>query len=344
MHPEVLEALDRPMISPWCDEARELFASLQAPLGRLFRTTRPVLITASSASGMAEAAIRNAVERRVLVVVGGFFGDWLARIAEACGKDVVRLSVPTGKTLEPDQLERLLDGPPVDAVALVHSDTSTGALAPLAELADIVRSRSDALLLVDAVTSVGASPVETDRWGLDFVFTGSQKALALPPGLGLGVASARLLERAPRLRDRGWYFDLLKYDDAARTSRPTQTPALSLIYALDRQLARIEAEGGVEARWRRHRGMLDAMECWAEGHPEFPLLAPAGRRSWAVSSLTPPALLPVPEALRRMRERGYTLAGGLGELAERVIRVGHMGDLERSHLERMLGELAGLAV
>ena len=344
MHPEVLAALQGPMISPWSDEGRELFASLQAPLGRLFRTTQPVLITASSASGMAEAAIRNAVERRVLVVVGGFFGDWLARIAEACGKDVVRLSVPTGKTLEPDQLERLLDGPPVDAVALVHSDTSTGALAPLAELADVVRSRSDALLLVDAVTSVGASPVETDRWGLDFVFTGSQKALALPPGLGLGVASARLLERARRIRDRGWYFDALKYDEAARTGRPTQTPALSLIYALERQLARIEGEGGVEARWRRHRAMLDAMECWAEAHPDFALLASAGRRSWAVSSLTPPAMLPVPEVLRRMRARGFTLAGGLGELAERVIRVGHMGDLDRPHLERMLEELACLTV
>jgi aspartate aminotransferase-like enzyme len=332
------------MLPPWSDEGRELFASLQAPLRRLFRTTQPVLITASSASGMAEAAIRNAVEHRVLVVVAGFFGEWFARIAEACGKDVVRLSVPPGRTLEPDQLGQLLDGPPVDAVALVHSDTSTGALVPLAELADVVRSRSGALLLVDAVTSVGASPVETDRWGLDFVFTGSQKALALPPGLGLGVASARLLERARQQRDRGWYFDLLKYDEAARTSRPTQTPALSLIFALERQLRRIEAEGGVEARWRRHRAMLEVMERWAEAHTEFGVLAQPGRRSWAVSALIPPMGLRVPEALRLMRARGFTLAAGLGDLAERVIRVGHMGDLDPPHVARMLEELADLAL
>jgi aspartate aminotransferase-like enzyme len=332
------------MISPWSDEAAVLFASLQAPLRRLFRTTQPVLITASSASGMAEAAIRNAVERRVLVVVGGFFGDWLARIAEACGKDVVRLAVPTGRTLEPDQLARLLDGPPVDAVALVHSDTSTGALAPVAELARVVRTRSNALLLVDAVTSVGALPVETDGWGLDFVFTGSQKALALPPGLGLAVASERLLERAARRPDRGWYFDLRKYDQAARTSRPTQTPALSLIYALERQLMRLDVEGGMEARWRRHRAMLDVMERWVGEHPEFPLFAAPGRRSWAVSALTPPAGLPVPEILTRMRVRGFTLAGGLGDLAERVIRIGHMGDLEPGHLETMLAELAGIGL
>jgi aspartate aminotransferase-like enzyme len=332
------------MISPWSDEGTVLFASLQAPLRRLFRTTRPVLITASSSTGMAEAAIRNGVERRVLVVVGGFFGEWLARIAEACGKDVVRLSVPTGRTLEPDQLERLLDGPPVDAVALVHSDTSTGALAPVAELAQVVRARSNALLLVDAVTSVGALPVETDDWGLDFVFTGSQKALALPPGLGLAVASERLLERARRRNDRGWYFDLLKYDEAARTSRPTQTPALSLIYALGRQLARIDAAGGLEARWQRHRAMLDVMERWAGEHPGFALLAQPGRRSWAVSALTPPAGLPVSEVLSRMRVRGFTLAGGLGDLAERVIRIGHMGDLEPGHLEAMLADLGRVEV
>jgi aspartate aminotransferase-like enzyme len=340
----VLAALGRPMISPWSDEGAALFASLQPPLRRLFRTTQPVLITASSASGMAEAAVRNSVDRRVLVVVGGFFGEWLARIAEACGKEVVRLSVPAGRTLEPDQLEQLLDGPPVDAVALVHSDTSTGALAPVAELARVVRARSNALVLVDAVTSVGALPVETDAWGLDFVFTGSQKALALPPGLGLAVASERMRERAARRSDRGWYFDLLKYDEAARSSRPTQTPALSLIYALERQLGRIEVEGGVEARWRRHRAMLDVIERWAGEQPEFPLLARPGRRSWAVSALTPPPRLPVPEILSRMRARGFTVAGGLGDLAERVIRIGHMGDLEPRHLEAMLVELAVLGL
>ena len=342
VHPEILAALQRPMISPWSDEAKELLDGLQPGLQRLFRTRQTVLLTASSATGLLEGAIRSAVPRRGLAVCGGFFGDRLAETLEVCGREVVRLYVPPGRTLEPDQLERFLGGPPVDAVLLVHSETSTGALAPLAELARVVRRRSDALVIVDAVSSVGAAPVETDAWGLDFVFTGSQKALALPPGLGLGVASERLLARARRRRDRGWYFDLLKYDQAARTSRPTQTPALSLIYALECQLARIAAEGGVEARWQRHRAMLDAMERWAGAHPEFALLAPPGRRSWSVSALTPPPGLTVPDIVTGMRARGYTLTGGLGDLAERVVRIGHMGDLEPVHLEAMLGELGRL--
>jgi aspartate aminotransferase-like enzyme len=328
------------MLSPWSDEGAALFESLQPPLRRVFRTSQPVLLVASSATGLAEAAVRCAVEHRVLVVAGDFFGEWFAAIAEACGREVVRLVVPTGRTLEPDHLARLLDGPPVDAVALVHSETSTGALAPLAEIARVVRTRSDALLLVDAVTSIGASPVETDAWGLDFVFAGSQKALALPPGLALGVASPRLLERAHRQRDRGWYFDLLKYDHAARTAWPTQTPALSLIYALERQLGRIEAEGGIEARWHRHRAMLATMEAWAESQSGLHMLAAPGRRSWAVTALAPLAHVSAPDVLRAMRARGYSLADGLGELAGQVIRIGHMGDLTPAYLESMLTELA----
>jgi aspartate aminotransferase-like enzyme len=332
------------MLSPWSDEGAALFDSLQPSLRRLFRTSRPVMLVASSATGLAEAAIRCAVEHRVLVVVGGFFGEWFAAIAEACGREVVRLTVPTGHTLEAEQLARLLDGPPVDAVALVHSETSTGALAPVAEIARVVRAHSDALLLVDAVTSIGACPVETDDWGLDFVFTGSQKALALPPGLALGVASPRLLERVRRQRDRGWYFDLLKYDEATRTARPTQTPALSLIYALERQLGRIEAEGGIEARWRRHAAMLHVMEGWADATPAFQLLASPGRRSWAVAALFPPPHRPAPDLIRVMQTRGFTLANGLGELAGRIIRIGHMGDLCPEHLATMLKELADVAM
>jgi aspartate aminotransferase-like enzyme len=340
VHPEIFAAMQRPMISPWGDEAKALLDGLQPGLHRLFRTTRPVLLTASSATGLLEAVIRSAVPKRGLAVCGGFFGDRLAETLEVCGREVVRLHVPPGRTLEPEQLEHFLGGPPVDAVLLVHSETSTGALAPLAELAAVVRRRSDALVIVDAVSSVGAAPVETDRWRLDFVFTGSQKALAIPPGLGLGVASARLLERAAMVAGRGWYLDLLAYERAARSGWPTQTPALSHLYALECQLGRIEREGGVEARWRRHAAMQSVMERWVAGASGWSFLAAAGRRSPAVSALVPPEGTSVPRLLETMTARGFTLAGGLGALAERIIRIGHMGDATPGALETMLDVLA----
>jgi aspartate aminotransferase-like enzyme len=276
------------------------------------------------------------------VLSGGFFGERFARIAEGCGREVIRVEVPPGRAVELDELAHALDGPPVDAVAVVHSETSTGALADLAALARMIRARSDALLLVDAVTSIGALPVETDAWGLDFVFTGTQKALAAPPGLALGVASDRFLERAARMPARGWYFDLLKYDQVARTASPMQTPALSLMYALECQLSRIERAGGVEARWAHHRELFGIMERWVAGRPGVELLAPEGRRSWAVSALTLPVGVSVPQTLRQMRERGWLLTGGLDELAQKVVRVGHMGDVEAGAMSSMLEDLGAL--
>ena len=180
VHPEVLQAMVHPMFAHRGPDMRAMLERMALPLKRLFRTERPILMSTSSATGFMEGAIRSGVRKRVLVVDGGFFGDRFARIAERNGKEVVRVPVELGRTVEPDELDGWLGKHDVDAVALVHCETSTGALAPLEELARVVRRRDDVVLLVDAVTSIGGSPVETDAWGLDFVFTGTQKALAMP--------------------------------------------------------------------------------------------------------------------------------------------------------------------
>ena len=337
VHPEVLAAMMRPMVSHRGPAMAGLLARLQPSLQRVFRTSEPVLIATSSATGLLEAAVRAGVERRVLVAVGGYFGERFAQIAEACGKEVTRVLVPAGRAIEPAHLAHFLDGPEVDAVAVVHSETATGALAPLEAIAREVRRQDDVLLLVDAVSSVGGVPVETDAWGLDFVCTGSQKALALPPGLALGVASPRLLERARSLTGRGWYFDLLQLEQAARESLPVQTPAIPLIYALERQLARLEAAGGIEARWARHREMASLVADWCDAHPDFALLAPEGQRSWTVSALRTPG--PAGAIVQRLADEGWTLAPGLPPLADGVLRIGHMGDLEPGHVEHLLRAL-----
>ncbi|TFH67047.1 MAG: alanine--glyoxylate aminotransferase family protein, partial [Gemmatimonadales bacterium] len=185
VHADVWRATQEPMYFTFSSRMQSLLERAQPRLQPLFGTERTVMTATTAGTGLMEAAIRNGVRRRVLVVVGGYFGELFARVAEGCGKEVIRVNVPEGMALEPDQLAQFLDGPEVDAVALVHSESSTGALAPLPDLARVIREQSDALVLVDGVTSVGAMPVETDAWGLDFVFTGSQKALALPPGIAL---------------------------------------------------------------------------------------------------------------------------------------------------------------
>src|SRR5256885_3259804 len=153
-----------------------------------------------------EMAVRNGVRRRALSLVNGAFSERFAGIVSATGQECIRLDVPLGSAVEPDMLRDALRRTPVDAVTCVHSETSTGVLQDVAGFAEVVKEFDDVLLLVDAVTSMCGSPVETDAWKLDFVFTGSQKALALPPGLALGVASERLLDRAQKLAGRGAPF------------------------------------------------------------------------------------------------------------------------------------------
>lgn len=342
VHPDVLPATLEPYYFGFGERMQQLLASMQPALQQLFGTTQTVFTAVTAATGLMEAAIRNGVRRRVLCVVGGYFGEMFARIAEGCGKEVLRAVVHPGQTLEPAALAEFLEGPEVDAVSLVHSESSTGALAPLADLAPVVRARPDVMLLVDGVTSVGAMPVSMDAWGVDFLLTGSQKALGLPPGMALGAVSPRLLARAEQLGDRGFYLSATHMHGAARRNFPLTTPALPVVHALARQLDRIETTGGLPARFARHTAMARTVAAWAEGRPGLRILAPEGRRSPCVTAIELPAGRSAPELVKALEARDWLIATGLAPLTERVIRIGHMGDLEPAHVEALLAELTPL--
>lgn len=212
----------------------ELLARLERPLRHLFRTTRPVLLTDAAAQGMMEAAVRNGVHERMLAVVGGAEGEEFARVAEACGKEVVRAFVRPGETIQARHLSRFLEGPGVDAVSLAHVEPATGTVAPLEELARVTRAADDVLLFVDARFSLGAHPVEFDLWQLDFALAGGCGPLGLPQGLSLAAASKRLMERSASLADRGWYFDLVRLEREIRERTLTVAPSAQLLLELER--------------------------------------------------------------------------------------------------------------
>lgn len=340
VHPEVLAAMQRPMIGHRSGAMEQLLAGLEAPLGRLFRTARPVMVGTTSATGFMEMAVRNGVRHRALSLVNGSFSERFANLVRACGKECIRLDVPLGCAVEPDMLRDALRRTPVDAVTLAHSETSTGVLQDVAALAAVVREFDDVLLLVDAVTSLAGSPVETDAWRLDFVLTGSQKALALPPGLALGAASPRMLERARTLPERGLYFDLVSFLEATTKHQPTNTPAISLFFALEVQLARIEREGGAEARWRRHDAMRRRVEEWS-AERGIAYLPREGRRSWTVSCLKVPEAHSAKQIVGALKQAGWTIGSGYGPLKESTIRIGHMGDHTVAAVDELLALLAG---
>jgi predicted phosphoserine aminotransferase len=343
VHPDILQAQARPMVGHRAKETEALLAAIGPRLSTCLRTQHPVMIATSSATGLMEAAIRNGVRRKVLCLVNGAFSQRFADIAAACGKEVEIAKVDLGGTFEADQVRDLLKRAGADAVTMVHSESATGALNPVAEIAAAVRDFPDVMVLVDGVTSAFGSPVEVDAWGLDFLVTGSQKAIALPPGLAFGVAAPRLIEKAKTVPDRGLYFDLVVYDAQIRKNQTPYTPAVQLLFALDEQLKRIEAAGGIEARWARHDAMRSRVERWAEeqgGALGVTFLPRAGRRSWTVSCLK--LLHPEPkgsEVSKAMKGKGFTIASGYGALKETSFRIGHMGDHTVAELEAVLSAL-----
>ena len=344
VRPEVLDAMRKPVIGHRGPAMRELLAGIDPDLRALFGTERPVYVSTSSATGLMEAAITGLCGRRVLALVCGAFGDRFRAIAERCGRPVDAIRVEPGQPSTPEALREALRARPGrwDLVTVVHSETSTGVLSPVADLAAVVREHDDLLLAVDGVTSVGGVEIRFDDWGADFLLTGSQKALALPPGLALGVASERALERAARVPAASFYFDLLAFERRAREHQTTNTPAVSLFYALERQLGRIRAEG-LAGRFDRHRAMAKRCEAWVDGlratlDSGFGILAREGYRSPTVTAVTLPPTLRAGDLVRALDERGFTIATGYGDLKQRCIRIGHMGDHTVAELEALLTE------
>lgn len=346
VRPEVLQAMVRPMIGHRGSEMEELLAGMDPGLRELFQTSRPVYVSTSSATGLMEAAILNLSRVRVLCLAGGAFGERFLKIARRCGRPADALRVPWGEPHTPEQLRKALQKSRdvYDLVTVVHSETSTGVLNPVGELAAVVRETEDVLLAVDGVTSVGALRVPFDDWGLDFLLTGSQKALALPPGLALAAASERAVVRSREVPARSFYFDLAEFEQRAAEYQTTNTPAVPLLFALEYQLRAI-AEEKLRNRWERHRLMAERTWKWVDetsaalGIP-LRVLAPEGCRSPTVTAVALPEGWSGPAIARSLAGRGYTIAPGYGELREATIRIGHMGDHTLEELEGLLSALS----
>jgi aspartate aminotransferase-like enzyme len=225
------------------------------------------------------------------------------------------------------------------AITVVHSETSTGALNDVRAISDCAH-RHGAVCLVDSVSGFAGAELRFDEWKLDDVRTGSQKALALPPGLSFAVASPSFVDQANAASARGVYFDLVELDAYARRNQTPSTPALSLFYALEFQLKSIAAEG-IEARWARHKAMAVRTQEWLakiadETGKRVVNIAPLGFQSPTVSTIKLPTDLPAETFTAAVAKRGIVVGSGYGKLKSSTFRVGHMGDHTIETLERCL--------
>jgi aspartate aminotransferase-like enzyme len=336
---EVMAAMMRPMIPHRGPEFEQLFERLQQGLRPVFKTERPVYISSSSATGMMEGAIRCAPPGRILCLVNGAFSERFAHIASMCGRDVDRYDVAWGQIHTIPQLEERLSIRKYSAITVVHSETSTGALNDVRAVSDCAHRRG-IFCLIDSVSGLAGAELYFDEWNLDYVLTGSQKALALPPGLSFAVASSAYVDQANGTPGRGVYFDLVELDAYARRNQTPSTPALSLLYALEVQLQSIAAEG-LEARWARHRAMATRTQEWItkisdETGKRLVNIAPLGFQSPTVSAIRLPADLPADGFTAAVAKRGIVVGTGYGKLKPSTFRIGHMGDHNVETVERCL--------
>lgn len=340
--PSVLAAMGGQMLSHRGDEFRRLLTGVLERLRPVLGCARPPLPFTTSGTGGMEAAIVNLVPPggRVLALRAGHFGERFAAIAELYGAAVRVLDWPPGQAADPGTVAGALRrGPPVDAVLVTHNETSTGVLNDLPALAAAVRERSDALLLVDAVSSAGAAPVRLDEWGLDAVVTATQKALMAPPGMALLALSERASAAAranPRPR---YFFDVARMEAEVAGGSTSYTPAIPVVFALRAALDLIEEEG-LEAVYERHRRIAATIR---EGAARLGLAAladPAHGSPALTALLTPDGVLATELRRRLEREHAVHVNQGRGPLKDRLLRIGHMGHVHDGDAVRTLDALA----
>jgi aspartate aminotransferase-like enzyme len=323
--PEVLAALAEPVIHHRGRDFREIYARCLERLREVCRTDHEVLLFTSSGTGAFESAVANLTSPgdHQLAVSAGNFGERWAAMARAYGADLVHRRLEWGDTPEPEDLRDALAGGDVKVVYLVHSETSTGVVADIQALAGTAKE-AGAFVVVDAVSSLGAVPVETDAWGIDVLVSGSQKALMTPPGLAFCSVSPAALEAAQRSTSPRYVLDWERTQKAQAKLDAPFTPAVSLVKGLDVALGILLAEG-LEAAFDRHVRLGRACREGAKAMG-LELFSPDEDRSAVVTAIRTPDGVESSEIVSTLRDRfGITIATGQGELKERIFRIGHIG-------------------
>jgi len=338
--PYLPEAMVQALVTPMHhrkEDFKELFRQVQAGLQQVFKTTNEVLILACSGSGGMEAAMVNTMApgEKALLAVAGKFGERWIELADTYGIDKVVIQVPYGDSVEPVQIAAALDAhPDISAIFLQATETSTGAMMDLEGIAAQVRRRGDPVLVTDAITGLGTTPINTDEWGIDIVIGGSQKAFMLPPGVAMLSISERAWRRIEKCGRPRYYLDLRRERKAQAQGQSAYTPAVSIIQGLKSALDLILKMGvdGLVANAGLQAGATRAAILrW--GMQIFPRVS-----GNAVTAFVPPAGVDPSKVMKMMRDRfGVLISGGQGSMKGKILRIGHLGYFDFLETLGMIG-------
>lgn len=324
--PRIQQAMNKPITGHRSQEASILIQQTTEKLKPIFGTNYPPILLAGSGTLGLETAVINLLSPNdeALVVVTGAFGNRFAQIVQTYGFTLHRLDIEWGKACDPDTLSRFMKQyPKVKAVFLTYCETSTGVLNPIKELSEVIHQHSDALVIVDGVSAIGAVPFEMDHWGIDVAVTGSQKALMLPPGLAIIALSERAQRQIQSKLQPRFYLDLRRYQNSLTQNTTPFTPALTLIYGLDEALNMLNEEG-LEQVYQRHM-QLKAMTRAGLKALGFHLMTSEENASPTVTSVWGDASRNAESIRQELRKQKIILAGGQQQLKGKIFRIGHMG-------------------
>jgi len=338
--PEVLEVMSSQMFSHRSIEYQEIHMETVELLKWFLETNQTVLLFPSSGSGVMEASVRNAVSPggKVLVTIIGAFGDRYAKVVDSNGRKAIRLEFKWGEPVDIEVLKEALEEyKDIEAVTVTHNETSTGVLNPLKDIAKVVK-KYDKLLFVDAVSSMGAADIKFDEWGIDILFSSSQKAFGVPPGLAIGAISDRILELSRDMEGKGWYFDLYNYYKVQVEKKSTpSTPPIPQVMGLNIVLKKIRVMG--KDKWLKM--YMERAEKVRRGVRDIGLriFARRGFESPTITTIYAPEDVNGVMIYEEMRKRGFELAKGYGKIRDITFRIGHMGHIRDDDIEEMLKTL-----
>jgi aspartate aminotransferase-like enzyme len=342
--PEVRQALMHDMVDHRGAEFTEMYGEVVAILKDLFRTENETLIFTCSGTGGLEAAVANLFSpgEKILVASIGYFGDRFDAIAKAFGVDTVKVKFGSGQAADPESIQRALDAhPEVTSVLVTHNETSTGTTNDLQSIAKVVKA-ADKLFVVDGISSIGSIPLDTDAWGCDVVVTGSQKSWMIPPGLAFISVSPRAWEAHAASRLPRFYFDFTQARQSAKTNCTPWTPAVGLFFALQASL-RLMKDEGLENILARHARLASFVRSRLKAMGLKLLVEDEARASDTVTAFWLPEGLDARVVQRRvLDEHDVNLAGAQGDLAGRVMRIGHLGYVQEPELDEALNALSAV--
>lgn len=336
VEPDTLQSMTKPMITHRSKEYKELHGNIVEKIRKILNTDMDVFLVGGSATIMLEAGIRNGAASKTLGITNGSFGNRSIELGELNGKTVEKVQVPWGEAMKPEHIAGKV-GKDIEMVHWVSNESSTGVFSDSVALAKEVRSQNpDALIQVDAVTSAFAMDIKVKDMDADSIVFGTQKALALPPGLAIMLCSERLLEKAKTVSNRGFYTDLLKIKKQSDVNYALTTPPVSLMYGLDYQLDRILKEG-ISNRYDRHQQMADLVRNWAD-EKLAGVFPEQGYRSNSIGVLNR-GDLDFDAFHSKLKSKGYEISNGYGDVKEKTFRIGHMGDTTPAGIKQLLSAM-----